>query len=79
LTGFECPTSPYSEALALGLYNFDANIKLPSSLAPFLEISKRTIAAEFDADIAIRIITFIEHESVVAVLITTFVLRTETL
>jgi len=79
LAGFECPTRSYSKALALSLHNFNPDIKLPSCLAPFLEVSKRTIGAEFDADVAIRIVTFIEHETVVAVFVTAFILCTETL
>jgi hypothetical protein len=66
LVRFEAAVSAHPIAAVLGLDDFHANPILAPFASPLLEVSKRSIGTVGAARRAVPIITFVEHDSVLA-------------
>ena len=71
LIRLKAPIATHPIATVLSLNDLDANVELAACFTALTETAKATVAAEFFGEFAIRIITFVEHEAVLAIFIAT--------
>ena len=76
LIGFKSTIGSYAVTSISRLHHFHTNVVFSPLFASFFQVSKGAVCAMLRTNVAIVVITFVEHETIKAIFITTILLLT---
>ena len=75
LVRLKAPIAAHAIPTVLSLNDLDANVELAACFAALAETAEAAVPAEFFRKLAIRVVTFVEHEAVLAIFVATSLTR----